>query len=109
MEKTIGKLRVNYVFDEVYSVQIHFSGDANVNEVYDLTGVEDPAEVNMLRYERETSFVATYEHCGILRIATGTIDLDGKLKFKGENCLHKNLKNIKGYIALYLEAGEPTE
>ena len=52
-------------------------------------------------------FPFTYKVLGITRTGVGTIDKEGNLSLEGFICSHKELKDIKGLVPIYLEAGLP--
>ena len=108
MVKQFGKFKVTYVFDEEFSVQLLISGEAIAKQAYDIEDTGD-IPVNLVRYENENlNFVFTYKDIlGIRHTGTATISQDGTLTLEGALSCHTTLKDVKGNVSIYLEAGEP--
>ena len=104
--KNFENFKVEYVFDEVFSVQLLLTGNAIKGKKYN---IEDSGDipVNLDRYNGELCFPFTYKVLGITRTGVGTIDKEGNLSLEGFICSHKELKDIKGLVPIYLEAGLP--
>ena len=65
--------------------------------------------VELDRYNDCINFTFTYKVLGILKTGIGTIDKEGNLVLEGQLCSHREMKEVKGLVPIYLEAGTPTE
>ena len=85
------------------------SGDANAKQSYNIEDTGGDIPVNLMRYEGEDlNFLFTYKDIlGIRHTGTATIAQDGSLTLEGALSCHATLKDVKGFVAIYLEAGEP--
>ncbi len=108
MVKQFGKFKVTYVFDEEFSVQLLISGDATAKQAYNIEETGD-IPVNLMRYEdEELCFLFSYKDVlGLKHVGTATISQEGNLTLEGALSCHSILKNVKGFVPIYLEAGEP--
>jgi hypothetical protein len=106
--KNFEKFNVEYVFDEEFSVQLLLTGTAVRGKKYNITDTGD-IPVNLDRYNDCINFTFTYKVLGILKTGIGTIDKEGNLVLEGQLCSHREMKEVKGLVPIYLEAGTPTE